>query len=51
MAQLLSEELPSIMLHYNLNPTVHLTALKGLVPSSTLSTGGTSWNMHEWELR
>lgn len=51
MAQLLSEELPSIMLHYNLNPTVHLAALKGLVHSSTLSTGGTSWNMHEWELR
>jgi len=51
MAQLLSEELPSIMLHYNLNPTVHLAALKGLVLSSTLSTGGTSWNMHEWELK
>jgi hypothetical protein len=27
MAQLLSQELPSIMLHYNLNPTVHLAAL------------------------
>ncbi|MBM2811182.1 MAG: hypothetical protein HW416_1941 [Chloroflexi bacterium] len=51
MAQLLSEELPSAMLHYNLNPIVHAAALTGVGRVSTLTTGGVSWNMQEWELR
>jgi hypothetical protein len=51
IAKLVSEELPAIMLHYNLNPVVHVVALRGPVPSAALATGFISWNMHEWELR
>lgn len=51
IARLVSQELPVIMLHYNLNPVVHAAALRGPVQSAATATGFTSWNLHEWELR
>ncbi|MBM2809802.1 MAG: peptide transporter substrate-binding protein [Chloroflexi bacterium] len=48
---LLSEELLSIMMHFNLNPVVFVSALKGLVEPAASATGNTAWNIQEWELR
>ncbi|MBM2810130.1 MAG: hypothetical protein HW416_889 [Chloroflexi bacterium] len=51
IAKLLSEEIPSVMMHFNLNPVVFVSALRGPVQTASSATAYTAWNMHEWELR
>jgi len=51
MARVLSDELPAIMLYYNLNPAPFLARLTGPVPTTPDSTGYVGWNIHEWEIR
>jgi hypothetical protein len=46
-----SEQLPEIMLFWNLNPQVFVATLRGPVQTAMLATGGESWNIYEWELR
>lgn len=45
MMKLVSEELPIFTLYHNFSVTAHVAALSG--PHQ----GGSSWNVHEWELR
>jgi ABC-type transport system substrate-binding protein len=51
IAKLLSEEVPSIMMHYNLNPVVFVNSLQGPMQTAANATAYTAWNLHEWELR
>lgn len=51
IAKLLSEEFPSIMMHFNLNPVVFSRGLTGPVSSAASATAFTAWNLHDWELR
>jgi ABC-type transport system substrate-binding protein len=50
-AKLVSDELPQVMLFWNLNPEVLVSKVKGPVQTAMLATGGESWNIHEWEMR
>lgn len=48
MHQLLSEELPALMLYHAIQVNTHAAGLRG--PTAT-ATGLPYWNIHEWELR
>jgi peptide/nickel transport system substrate-binding protein len=50
MAQVLTDELPAIILYYNLNPAPYVSALTGPVQTTPDTTGYVNWNIHEWEL-
>jgi peptide/nickel transport system substrate-binding protein len=49
MMKVVTDQLPGIMLYFNISPEAHVAALKG----PTLQTPETlaNWNMHEWEWR
>lgn len=48
MMKLQSEQVPNFPLHYGLNVTSHLPALKG--PEAGVNETNNHWNIHEWEL-
>jgi peptide/nickel transport system substrate-binding protein len=50
MMKVVSDQLPGIMLYFNISPEAHVAALK---KGPTLQTPETlaNWNMHEWEWR
>jgi ABC-type transport system substrate-binding protein len=49
MMKVVTDQLPGIMLFFNITPEAHVAALRG----PTLQTPETlvNWNMHEWEWR
>lgn len=51
MARILSEELPAIPLYQSFSPIPYVAALWGPVQVSLGTSGGVSWNIHEWEFR
>ncbi|MBM2811129.1 MAG: hypothetical protein HW416_1888, partial [Chloroflexi bacterium] len=51
MTRLLSEELPAISLYYDLGAVAHVSALKGPGAIGPDTSGGMTWNVHEWELQ
>ncbi|MBM2809524.1 MAG: hypothetical protein HW416_283 [Chloroflexi bacterium] len=51
IARIFSEELPGVILYFNLNVHPRLAALTGPGNASAVSTLGVAWNMHEWEMR
>lgn len=51
MARLMSEDLPTIQLSFNPNPTAFVTAVVGPVSGTLGTTGLTAWNITDWELR
>jgi peptide/nickel transport system substrate-binding protein len=50
LARILSEEVPTIMLYYNLVTHPRLAALTWPGNAGPLSTLGVGWNIHEWTL-
>lgn len=48
MMKLRSEQVPNLPLHYGLNVTSHVVALKG--PEAGVSETTPHWNIHRWEL-
>jgi len=51
MAQLLTEELPSIPLSYNPNAHAFLSSVTGLTRTSLYTTGRVSWNVERWDIQ
>ena len=51
MAQLLTEELPSIALTYNANAHAYLESVKGITRALLYTTGRIGWNIERWELQ
>lgn len=51
LARIVSEEVPTIFLLYNLTPYPFVASLQGPVDTTPDTTGYTNWNAHEWELR
>jgi len=51
MAQLLTEDLPSIALSYNPNAHAYLSSVKGLTRTGLYTTGRATWNIERWELQ
>ena len=49
MMKVLTDQLPGIMLYFNISPEAHVASLQGprLQSPETL----VNWNMHEWEWR
>ena len=51
IARVWSEELPGLMLYYNLNAAPHLAILTGPTLPAPESMGYIGWNIHEWDMR
>lgn len=51
IARIFSEELPGLMLYYNMNAAPHIAALTGPTSAAPESMGYVGWNIHEWDLR
>jgi hypothetical protein len=49
MMRVVTDQLPGLMLYFNIRPTAHVAALEGPEPGTpeTLFI----WNVHEWEMR
>jgi len=48
MARILSDQVPSIPVYWNLDPTFFIDELEGPVQTSPPTTGAVSWNIWEW---
>ena len=48
MARIVSEQVPSIPVYWNLDPTFFINELEGPVQTSPPTTGAVSWNIWEW---
>ncbi|MBM2809789.1 MAG: hypothetical protein HW416_548 [Chloroflexi bacterium] len=51
IARVWSEELPGLMLYYNLNAAPHLSVLTGPTFPAPESMGYVGWNIHEWDMK
>jgi peptide/nickel transport system substrate-binding protein len=51
MAELLTQELPSIPLSYNPNAHAFLSTVTGITKTSLYTTGRVSWNVERWGTR
>lgn len=51
IARIFSEELPGLMLYYNLNAASHVASLTGPTSAAPESMGYVGLNLHEWDLR
>jgi hypothetical protein len=49
MMKVVTDQVPGIMLYFNVDPLAHATALKGPTPIAPETL--VNWNMHEWEWR
>ena len=50
MTRILSEELPTISLYYDLGIVAHLAAVRGPVPVGPDTSGLVAWNVVDWEM-
>lgn len=50
IAKIWSEQLPGLMLYYNLNAAPHLAAVTGPTLPAPESMGYVGWNIHEWDM-
>lgn len=50
IAQLLTDQLPTLVLTQNPNVHAYLSSVKGITETSTSTTGRITWNIHEWVL-
>ncbi|MBM2812967.1 MAG: hypothetical protein HW416_3726 [Chloroflexi bacterium] len=52
MAQILTEEMPTIPINWQMNPVAFVAGVTGVAPTTSPGTTGVfSWNVHEWEFR
>ncbi|MBM2811330.1 MAG: peptide transporter, partial [Chloroflexi bacterium] len=50
MAKIISDDLPGLLLYYNLQPAPHVAALTGPTPTGSDATGYVTWNILDWDL-
>ena len=49
MLKIVSEELPSIPIYFNMAPTAYLSTLKGPTMGARVPDSRIYWDIHEWE--
>jgi len=49
MMKVVTDQLPGIMIYFNISPEAHTSAVKGLLPETPETL--VNWNIHEWEWR